>query len=315
LYNDPDISEILVDSPERVLVERRGAGLEDSGVRFDSAEALRSVVEATLAVGGVRLGEGETLAEARLGQEARMLVVLPPTALQGPYLVIRKLKMMEITWERLLGYGSVTTEEIETLKGALAAPKNILVAGGTGSGKTTVANLLADLIPSDERLVVVEAYHEFNIRHPRAIFLEAGGPANIKFEDLISTGAKMRPDWLVVSELLGPEAARVLEIFGRGHSGITTLHAASVGDALNRLEAMCLMANLGLGLGEIRSMIAAALQVITYQQHLASGRRVLTHIVELRGLENDRYVLQPLFRYNAETGKVESTGAQPLWKV
>jgi len=313
LYSDPEVLEIMVDAPERVLVERSGQ-LEEAGVRFESAEALRGVIEAALAVGGVRMAAGQTVGEARLPGAARMLAVLPPTAPQGPCLVLRKLHPATLTWEEVIERGAITREALDLLRGALRAHASILIAGAAGSGKTTVANLLAQDIPPQERVLVVEAVHELQIRHPRAVFLEAAGPDKPTMTDLLSAAARMRPDWMVIGELYGPEAMRAFDVASRGHSVITTTYANSAEDALGRLEALCLMANLGLGLGEIRALIASAVQLITFQQRMPDGRRKVMQIVEVRGLENERYVLQPLFRYEAGKGVLEPTGARPAWE-
>jgi len=316
LYSDPQVDEIMVDAPDRVLVGRQGEGeeLQGTDIRFDSPEALQAVIAATLEQVGVEPSPAQTIIDARLSDRARMLVVLPPTAMQGPYLVIRKLIVPRLTWEQLIEFGAIAPQALELIRGAIQARANMLISGGTGSGKTTVASLVAGLIPAEERLVVVESAHELQIQHPRAIFLETGDSAELSMSDLLSTAAKMRPDWLIIGELLGSEAMRALEIISRGHSGMTTIHATSPEDALARLESMCLMANLGLGLGEIRALIAAALQLITFQEKLPDGRRKITQIVELCGLENERYVLQPLFRYNLAEQRFEPTGIKPSWE-
>jgi pilus assembly protein CpaF len=207
----------------------------------------------------------------------------------------------------------ITPAAQELLRQACRAHVNMLVTGGPGSGKTTFANLLTELIPAEERLVVVEEAKELQVRHERTICLEGAAPANVPIGELLSTASKMRPDWLIVGELSGPAVVRALEIFGHGHIGLTTLHATSVEDALGRLEVLCLKANLGLGLGEIRAMIASALRLITFQERLPSGVRKITQVVELRGVENDRYVLCPLFRYSPASGALEPTGEQPSW--
>jgi pilus assembly protein CpaF len=314
LYSDPEVLEIMVDAPERVLVERSGR-LEQAGVRFESPEALRAVIDAALALGDVRLAPGQTVGDVRLSGAARMLAVLPPAAPQGPCLVIRKLHPVTLTWEKVIELGAITREALDLLQGALRAHASVLIAGGMGSGKTTVANLLAEDIPPQERVLVVEEVHELQIRHPRAVFLEAAGPDKPTMTDLLSAAARMRPDWMVIGELYGPEAMRAFEIASRGHPVITTTHANSAEDALGRLEALCLMANLGLGLGEIRALVASAIQLITFQQRLPDGRRKVMQIVELRGLDNDRYVLQPLFRYDPAKDKLEPAGARPAWDV
>jgi len=314
LYSDPATLVIMVDAPDRVLVERYGKKLEDAGLRFDSPEALRALIDAALALGSVELVPGQTVGDVRLTDAARMLVVLPPTAPHGPCLVIRKFPAAALTWDQIIEYGSITREALDFLQDAIRAHVAILIAGGMASGKTTIANLLAESLPAEERLVVVESVHEYQIRHPRAVFLEAASPAGPTMTELLTTASIMRPDYMAIGELSGPEAIRALELMSRGHSAMTTTHATSPEDALTRLETMCLTANLGLGLGEIRALIASALQLIVSPQRLPDGRRRLMQIVELRGLENDRYVLQPLFRYDSAADKLEPTGARPGWE-
>ena len=313
LFEDPAVTEIMVDSAERVTFERNGK-IEDAAIRFDPPETLRTLVDNVLALAGATLAPGETIKDIRFpDNRSRALVVLPPTAITGPYLVIRKTIFAEVTWDLLFKYGSMNQETYDLLQAAILARANILVAGGPGSGKTTILNRLAELIPPNERVVIVEASHEFQINHPRAVYLEAHA-TGMSMNDLLEASTKMRPDRLVISELQGSEALHVLEIFNRGHDGgMTTIHSLGIEDTLTRLEAMCLMANLGLGLGEIRTMIASALQMIVYQKLLPNGKRRITEIVELRGIQDDRYILQPLMRYNPENDTMELTGVKPSW--
>lgn len=318
LYEDPAVLEIMVDSPTEVLVERSGK-LEPAGVSFASPEALLQTIQDLLAACQARRRPGQTIADLRLGQEARLLVVFPPTAPAGPCLVIRKLFLPKLTWEQLVAFGAVTPDALEALRSAVQTGGSLLVAGGTGAGKTTLANLLAELIPAEQRIVIVEAFHELEVRltapQPRLVRLEAGSQDETPYPELIRTAARMRPDWLLVGELTGAEAMSAVEVLGRGHSGLTTIHASSAEDALARLESFCLMANLGLGLGEIRAWIASAFRVLTYQRRLASGARKLTDIIEICGVEDGRYLLQPLFRFSIESNRLEATGIQPSWLI
>ena len=313
LYDNPEIVEIMVDAFDKVIVERKGK-LVDADVKFASPEALRAVMDALLALGGVTLSLAQTSGHIRFPDAARMLAVIPPTAVNGPYLVIRKTHSGHFSMADLIGFGSVSAEEYALLQRAVRARANILIAGGAGSGKTTFANVLTDEFAEDERVIVVESVYELQPRVERFVRLAADSSPDHSMADLVNLAAKMRPDRLVIGELHGPEAFDTLNVFNMGHDGsLTILHASSPEDALARLENMCLMANLGLGLNEIRTLIASALNLITYQQLLPTGKRKLTHIVELCGIENGRYVLQPLFRYNPETDSIESTGAQPGW--
>jgi len=313
LYQDPEVVEIMVDAYDKVIVDRNGK-LVDVAIHFDSPEALREVIDTTLALGGVTLSLDQTSGHMRFPDASRMLAVIPPTAVDGPYLVIRKTHSGHFSMDDLIGFGSVTPQQYDLLKIALSARLNLLIAGGTGSGKTTFANVLTDEFPDEERVVVVESVYELQPRVGRFVRLAADSSPDHSMADLVNLAARMRPDRLIIGELHGPEAMSVLNVFNMGHDGsLTILHASSPEDALARLETMCLMANLGLGISEIRTLIASALQLITYQKLLPDGKRKLTNIVELCGLENGRYVLQPLFRYNPDTNTIEPTGGKPSW--
>jgi pilus assembly protein CpaF len=320
LYRDETINEIMVDAPDRVYVERRaepGPRMEDVRSPFATWDDIRAVIDAVLGLEGITLGPQRTFADVRLPDGSRMMAMVPPTAIHGPCLVIRRLLgtlASVVTWENLIQWGAVTQETYEFLQHAVRANVNTLIAGGTASGKTTFANRVAELNSTERRLIIVEGAHEMQVKHPRCVYLEAGGPANVPFADLIAAASCMRPDYLVIGEVLGPEAMRALQIMSRGHTGLMNMHADSTQDALTKLEAMCLMANLGLGLIEIRHLIASALRLIIYQERLPDGRRQVTQITELRGLENERYVLVPLFRYNREQGALERTGTPASWE-
>jgi type IV secretory pathway ATPase VirB11/archaellum biosynthesis ATPase len=209
---------------------------------------------------------------------------------------------------------SSRTEAHALLLKALDYGLSILVTGNKGSGKTSITHLLAESIPADKRVVVVANAFELPIRHPRRIHLEASDATAPSMTNLLGVAAKMRPDWLVMGELQGSEAMRAIQLLSSDYRGISTLYASSPADALTRLEAMCLMANLGLS--EIRTLIASAVRLITYQQNhtLPDYRRKITRIVEVAGVENGRYVLQPLFNYDVEQGKLEPTSARMGWE-
>lgn len=316
LYVDPQIREILVDGPKRVWVERAdaaGAKIVDTMICFESAAALREVIAAVLALSGVKLGPTDISAEASFPHnEARIVAVLPPAAVNGPYLVIRKMVVTSMTWDDLVRYGSVTPAARDLLLAALAHPVNFLVTGSAGAGKITFANILASSIAPEQRVVVVEAVPEFRLQHPRAIFLESSSWGS--FAGLIATATQMRPDWLVIGEFTGPEALPTLDLISRGHEAITMMHAESPTDALSRLERMCKLANSGLSLAEIRAVIVSAVRVITHQRYFPNGARRLTDVVELHGLMGEDYDLRPLLRYNPANDQLELTGAKPTWE-
>jgi pilus assembly protein CpaF len=314
LLADDSVWEIMVDSYERVLVSR-GGRVEQVASPFSSAEELQALIDGLFGLYGIKLGPENPVGYLRLGDYSRVMAVVPPNAVDGPHLVLRRIVGPRLDWDRLIEWGCLPQGAYDLLKSAVKARANILVSGGTGAGKTTAANLIAELSPPEERLIVVEQVYEMQVKHPRVLRLEAGGPSGLTFEDVLTAATRMRPDRLIVGEIDGPVAAAVLQHFGSGYDGsITLIHATSVENALNRLESFCLMANLGLGLPEIRLLIAAGIQLITYQEHMPSGRRKIIEIAELCGIENHRYVLQPLMRYNRESDQFDFTGIEPSWK-
>jgi pilus assembly protein CpaF len=313
LLEDPENTEIMIDGTERITVEKRGK-IEDTGLRFKTDDEVKAVIQESLKMAGVEMEEDKTIYDVRLGDNSRMIAVLAPTSINGHNVIFRKWMKRKVTWEKLFEYNSISAEARDLIQGALQAHVSVLVTGGTGSGKTTIANRIVELIPSDERVVCVEQAHELQFDHPRSIFLEASGAIAIPINDLLTAGSKMRPDWLVIGELHVSEALRALQIMGNGHSAISTMHATSAENALARLETMCLTVNLGLGLEEIRQIIASALGLILYQERLPDGRRKVIQIVELKGIDNGRYILQPLMRYDPEKDTFEMTRVKPGWQ-
>ncbi len=310
LLADPSVTEIMIDRIDRVLCVRADR-LQEAGIHFASTDELRAAIDAVLALGNAKFEPGQTIAEARLSDDSRALAVLPPTAVDGPYLVLRKILRSPLTEEKLFEFGVISREAFALIASAIQARKNILVAGGAASGKTTLLNILIDHIPVEERIITVEQAVELQPRHPRVVRLEQ--TAGLSYVDVINAAARMLPERLIFGELRGPEVTRILDIIGGGHDGsLMSMHATSAEDALSRIEAMCLMANLGLGLGEIRYRIATALNIIITQLRLPPGQRRITQITEIQGLENDRYLLQPLMRYHEDTGAFEMTDAQRI---
>lgn len=313
LLENPEITEIMIDGTERITIEK-GGKIEDTGLRFKSDDEVKAVIKEVLKMAGVEMEEGKTIYDVRLGDNSRMMAILSPTSINGHNVTFRKWAKTQITWEKLLDYNAISVDARDLIQSALRAHVSILMTGGTGSGKTTVANRVVELIPADERVVVVEQAHEMQFDHPRSIFLEADGAIATPINDLLTAGSKMRPDWLVIGELHGSESLRAMQLMGNGHNAISTMHATSAENALTRLEAMCLTANLGLGLDDIRQIIVSALRLIVYQERLPNGNRKVVQLVELKGLEEGRYILQPLMRYDAEKDAFEMTGAKPSWE-
>jgi pilus assembly protein CpaF len=313
LLEDPEVTEIMIDGTQRISVEKRGK-IKDTGLHFSSDDEVKAVVKETLKMAGTDLEEGKSIYDVRVTDNSRMIAILAPTSINGHNVTFRKWLKKQITWEKLLEYHAISTEARELVQDALRAHVSILIAGSTASGKTTFANRVIELIPPDERVVVVEQTHELQFDHPLAIFLEADGAVKTPINDLLTAGSKMRPDWLVIGELHGSETLHALQIMGNGHSAISTMHATGAENALTRLEAQCLTANLGLGMDEIRQTIVSGLQLIAFQKRLPDGQRKVVQLVELKGLEDGRYILQPLMRYNDEKNTFEMTGAKPSWE-
>lgn len=313
LFEDPEITEIMIDGPERVTIEKHGK-IEDTNVRFKSNDEVKALIQEALSMAGVEMEGDRTVYEVRFSDNSRMVAILSPTAIDGHCVIFRKWMSLQLTWEKLIEFSSVTPEFHDLMQNAIHANISILIAGGTSSGKTTIANRVIELIPPEKRVIVVEESHVLQFTHPRAIFLEAKVTSKLTMDELLTAGSRMRPDWLVVGELRGAEAMRTMQLFSTGHNGITTMHATSAENALTRLETMCLMANLGLGMDDIREIIVSAVGLIAYQERLPNGKRKVTQVLQLQGLENGHYVLQPLMRYNPDTETLEATGAQPGWE-
>lgn len=321
LYSDPTITDILVDGPDRVYVVRSGTAgaLAPAEVVFDSPEAIRRLIDAMMAQEDVRLGPDNSIGEIRLPDGSRVAAVIPPVAVDNPYLVIRKIdpEKFSFTWEKLLSIGTLSAEAHEVLMQAINYRVNVLIVGNAkNSGKDYIVNLMAESLPSEERVIVIADAFDLPVRHhPRRIHLEPGTPAKISVGSLLDVATKMRPDWLVLDNLRGGEAMSAIQLMYGGQQILTSVYADSPADALTRLESMCLMASPGLSLTEIRQMIAGAIGLISFQKNhtLPDYRIKITQLVEMQGVENGRYVLQPLFTYDNEQGVLHPTEAGKSW--
>ncbi|MBN1584504.1 MAG: CpaF family protein [Anaerolineae bacterium] len=325
LANDSSVTEIMVDGPERVYVERNGQ-LEDTGIRFANEREVVAWGNGLLAANDWEpVGEGRFWAEGRLADGSRIVVVIPPVAVNGPTVVIRKFAIYPITFDKLLEWNCINQKMLDFFRVVMQSRLNVLVSGGTNSGKTTLANRLVELMPPDERLVVVENAHEMRIQHERIVYLEAEAASaasdrQIGIKELLRVASHMRPDRLVVGELIGPEVAEVLRLMNLGHTGtLTIIHADSPRDALFRLEAGMTIAEPSLALPAIRTQIASALHLIIQQLQLEDGSRRVVSIVEVQDLKGDNIVLQELFAWQKTgvgengrfTGEFKATGAVP----
>lgn len=301
LLADPGISEIMVNRHDEIFVEKAGALVRhDSG--FSSEQAVLGVIERIVSPLGRRIDESSPMVDARLRDGSRVNAVIPPVALRGASLTIRKFPQRRPRMADLVALGSLDEAMRRFLETCVAQRKNILVSGGTGSGKTTLLNVLSNSIPAGERIVTIEDAAELRLDHIHLVSLESRpanleGSGRIEIRDLVRNALRMRPDRIVIGECRGAEAFDMLAAMNTGHEGsLTTLHANSPRDALSRLETMILMAGMDLPLSAVREHIAASIDLIVQQARFADGHRAITAIVEVTGMESGRIQLQELFR-------------------
>jgi pilus assembly protein CpaF len=307
--SEPSVTEIMVNGPHRVYVERQGK-LEAAPVRFLDDQQLRTSIERILSPIGRRLDESQPYVDGRLSNGSRVNAVLPPISLDGPILTIRKFSSKQLTAEDLVQLGSLTPDAAKFLGACVRSRKNIVVSGGTGSGKTTLLNVLSCFIPEEERIVTIEDSAELRLSQDHVVRLEAR-PANLEgkgrvaIRDLVINALRMRPDRIVVGEVRGGEALDMLQAMNTGHDGsLTTCHANTPRDALSRLETMCLMSGLDLPLRAVREQVVRAVHLVVQQSRLPNGKRAVTHIAEVRGLEGEVPVLQDLFQWDESAGQL-----------
>jgi pilus assembly protein CpaF len=302
LLADEAVTEIMVNGTDRVFVERGGC-LERAPVRFSSEEALRGVIERIVAPLGRRVDEASPMVDARLPDGSRVNVVLPPLALGGPAVTIRRFGRRRLRASDLVAAGSLDQPMIDFLRLCVQCRRNIVVSGGTGSGKTTLLNALSELISPHERIVTIEDAAELALEHPNRVSLEARprnieGRGEVTIRDLVRNALRMRPDRIIVGECRGGEALDMLQAMNTGHDGsLTTVHANSPRDALSRLEVMALMAGLDMPLQAVREQIASAVHIVVQQQRFADGSRRIVQIAEVVGMESGRIQMQPLLRW------------------
>ena len=321
---DDSVSEIMVNSPTQVYVEREGK-LERVEKAFSSAQAVLGVIERIVAPLGRHIDESSPFVDARLPDGSRVNAIIPPLALKGPCITIRKFKRDLLGADSLIGFGTLTPPMAQFLETCVKVRRNVVISGGTGSGKTTLLNVIAGYIPEQERIVSIEDAAELQLPQEHWIQLESR-PANIEgkgqitIRDLVRNALRMRPDRIVVGECRGGEALDMLQAMNTGHDGsLTTLHANSTRDALARLETMVLMSGMELPVRAIREQIASAVNVILQQTRFADGSRKVTAISEISGMEQDVITLQDIFRFKQEgfddqgavVGRFVATGFVP----
>ncbi len=326
LLKDPAVSDILINGPKNVYVERRGK-LEKTTVTFRDNEHLLQIIDRIISKVGRRVDETCPMVDARMPDGSRFNAIIPPLALDGPAVSIRRFGRNPLKLEDLLNLKAFTPEMVMLLEGAIKARLNVVISGGTGSGKTTLLNTLSSFIPNNERIVTIEDAAELQLQQEHVVRLETR-PANIEGKgaitatDLVRNALRMRPERIIIGECRGPETLDMLQAMNTGHEGsMTTLHANAPRDAIARMETMIMMAGFELPLKAMRTQIASAVNLIIQANRLQGGVRRITHITEVVGMEQDTVVMQDIFRYEQEGidesgrsyGKFISTGIRPTF--
>jgi pilus assembly protein CpaF len=303
----PDVTEIMVNNKDTIYVERAGK-LYWTGAKFFDEEQLRRTIDKIVARVGRRIDEAQPYVDARLADGSRVNAIIPPLAIDGPVLTIRKFAPDPYEAEDLVALGTFTQGSVEFFRAAVAGRLNILVSGGTGAGKTTTLNVLSSFLPEDERIITIEDAAELRLQQPHVVRLESRPPniegkGQVTIRDLVRNALRMRPDRIVVGEVRGGEALDMLQAMNTGHDGsISTVHANTPRDVLSRLETMVLMSGMELGIRAIREQISSAINLIVHQGRLKDGTRRLTHVTEVVGMEGDVITLQDLFVFDFRAG-------------
>jgi pilus assembly protein CpaF len=322
---DPDVTEIMVNGSNSVYVERAGK-IYWTGAKFHDDAQLRRIIEKIVARVGRRIDESSPYVDARLPDGSRVNAIIPPLAIDGACLTIRKFAAEPYRAEDLISFGTLTRQTVELLDACVRGRLNILVSGGTGAGKTTTLNVLSSFLPDDERILTIEDSAELKLQQPHVVRLESRPPniegrGEVSIRDLVRNALRMRPDRIVVGEVRGGEALDMMQAMNTGHDGsISTVHSNSPRDALARIETMMLMAGVDLGVRAIREQIASALNLIVHQARMKDGIRRITHITEIVGMEGDVIALQDLFKFDYSAGideegkfrgDLQATGLRP----
>ena len=324
LLKDPTVTEIMVNGPKKIFVERMGR-LQLTDIQFHDDSHVMNIIERILSPIGRHIDESVPLVDARLEDGSRVNIIIPPLSLVGPCITIRKFATKALSVDNLITFGTLDRKMADFIKACIQARINILVSGGTGSGKTTTLNVLSSFIPENERIVTIEDAAELKLQQEHVVTLESR-PANIEgngeitIRDLVKNALRMRPDRIIVGEVRGGEALDMLQAMNTGHDGsLTTAHANNPRDALSRLETMGLMAGFEMPIRAIREQVSSAIELILQQSRLKDGSRKITYITEVQHMEGDVITTQDLFRFEQTgmdengklTGHFVSTGMQP----
>jgi len=315
LLQDQSVTEIMCNGYDDIWVERAGK-IEPTELSFTDDIQYRQVIEKIVSAVGRRIDESSPMVDARLPDGSRVNAIIPPLAIHGSVLTIRKFAADPYTVKDLINFGTFTLDLAVVLEACVRGKLNVLVSGGTGTGKTTNLNVLSSFVPDGERIVTIEDSAELQLQQPHVINLEsrppnAEGVGEVRIRDLVKNSLRMRPDRIIVGEVRGPEALDMLQAMNTGHEGsMTTVHANSARDALSRLETMVLMAGFDLPLRAIREQVNAAIDIIVHLDRRPDGRRVVTSVTEIQGLEGDIILLQEIFRWRNGAGANGKPGGE-----
>jgi pilus assembly protein CpaF len=326
LLKDPTVSDILINGPKNVYIERRGK-MEKTSVMFRDNNHLMQIIDRIISKVGRRVDETCPMVDARMADGSRFNAIIPPLALDGASVSIRRFGANPLKLEDLLNYKAFTPEMVMLLEGAIKARLNIIISGGTGSGKTTLLNTLSSFIPNHDRIVTIEDAAELQLQQDHVVRLETRPPniegkGAITATDLVRNALRMRPERIIIGECRGPETLDMLQAMNTGHEGsMTTLHANTPRDALARMETMIMMAGFELPLKAMRTQVASAVDLIVQASRLQGGPRKITYITEVVGMEQDTVVMQDIYKFQKEGvdesgrayGKFLATGIRPTF--
>ena len=326
LLEDPDVSEVMVNGPKKVFIEKNGK-LTKTPITFDDDDHVLRVIDRIILPLGRRVDADSPTVDARLPDGSRVNAVIPPVAIDGPSITIRKFNKYKLSIDQLIKFGSLTVNMGEFIKVCVRSHLNIIISGGTGSGKTTLLNVLSGFIQDEERIVTIEDAAELQLQQDHVLRMETkvanvDGRGSVTIRDLVRNSLRMRPDRIIVGECRGGEALDMLQAMNTGHDGsLTTLHANTPRDALSRLETMVLMSGMELPLKVVRQQVSSAVDLIIQQSRLKDGSRKITAITEVVGMEGDTVVLTDIFKFEqtgvAQGGKIlgelRATGIRPIF--
>jgi len=326
LLDDPDISEVMVNGPKKIFVEKKGK-LTRSAVAFDDDDHVLRIIDRIILPLGRRVDPDSPTVDARLPDGSRVNAVIRPVSIDGPSITIRKFKKDKLSIDQLIQYDSLNKNMAEFIRACVLAHLNIVISGGTGSGKTTLLNVLSSFIPEEERIITIEDAAELQLQQDHVLRMETktanvDGRGSVSIRDLVRNSLRMRPDRIVVGECRGGEALDMLQAMNTGHDGsLTTLHANTPRDALSRLETMVLMSGMDLPLKVVRQQISSAVDLIIQQSRLKDGSRKVTAITEVVGMEGETVVLTDIFKFDQTgvgldgkiAGELRATGIRPIF--